>query len=265
MSLNPEESKRRLQRRQEDKKRRQKLLRTLTVAGAALLIILLLILAVSDGKEEKPASIDKPTETTGEIQPAPETKKVIHLIAGGDLEITETVTDSGGLAYDYTDAFIDVAPVLAGGDITLLNFEGNLYGAPYGVDRSAPQSLVTGLANAGVDMLQLANTYPVYKGMDGLAETIAGIRGAGLEPLGAYPSTKAAKEAKGYTIRMVNGIKIAFVAFTKGMDGMILLPGNEGCVNLLFTDYYTDYQKIDKKGITKILDALKSELGIVLR
>ena len=40
---------------------------------------------------------------------------------------------------------------------------------------------------------------------------------------------------------------------------MALPAGKEGCVNLLYTDYSTDYQKVDTEGITKILDAAAKE------
>ena len=49
------------------------------------------------------------------------------------------------------------------------------------------------------------------------------------------------------------------VSFTKGMDGMALPAGNEGCVNLLYTDYATEYQQVDTEGITKVLDAVAKE------
>ena len=56
----------------------------------------------------------------------------------------------------------------------------------------------------------------------------------------------------------VKGVRIAFVAFTKGMDGMTLPQGNEGCVNVLYTDYNNNYQKVDTEGITRVMDNVKS-------
>jgi poly-gamma-glutamate synthesis protein (capsule biosynthesis protein) len=95
--------------------------------------------------------------------------------------------------------------------------------------------------------------------MDGLSKTIDALRAVGIEPVGAYATKKEAAEKKGYTIRTIQGIKIAFVAFTKGMDGMALPSGNEGCVNLLYKDYSTDYQQVDTEGITKVLQAVAKE------
>jgi hypothetical protein len=71
-----------------------------------------------------------------------------------------------------------VLPVLSEADMTVLNLEGNFYGAPYGADRSAPAELAQALDAAGVDIVQLANSYSIYKGMDGLARTINTLKGA---------------------------------------------------------------------------------------
>ena len=262
MALDPEELKRRRQLRQQqrEKQKRSTIVR-LIVAGIALALCAALIVALTVGKKQTPDNADSQNASSGEgtVDPTGPAPTVIRFAAAGDLNINEAVVNSGGGNYDYTSALIDVAHLLADADITALNFEGNLYGEPYGTDRSAPQTLPEALAAAGVDLVQFANSYSIYKGMDGLKQTITGIRAAGMQPLGAFADTAEAQAAKGYTVCSVQGIKIAFVAFTKGMDGMALPAGNEGCVNLLYTDYSTDYQKVDTEGITKILDAAAKE------
>lgn len=260
MALDPEQiRKQRLQRQQNRQKLQQKTLRKLAIAGCFFLLSVAAIIVIAKTpKVSLPPPKDNSSENTEATLNA-NGDTVIHLAAAGDLNITEAVVNAGGSDYNYEKAFLDVAPLLANADITALNFEGSLYGAPYGVDRSAPQSMAEALKNAGVDLVQLANSYSIYKGMDGLRSTIDGIRSAGMEPLGVYESASEAKEAKGYTIRNVQGVKIAFVAFTKGMDGMALPPGNDGCVNLLYTDYASDYQEINVAGIQNILSAVKKE------
>lgn len=191
---------------------------------------------------------------------AGENDTVIHLVAAGDVNVTDNVVNAGGVAYDYTDTFLDVAHLLAEGDITVVNYEGNLCGAPYGSDsHSAPESLMEALNRAGVDLIQLANSYSINQGISGLQATIQGVRSANMEPLGVYADERAYRAGKGYTIREVEGVRIAFVAFTKGMDGMTLPKGSEHCVNVLYNDYDSTYQSVNKTAITKVLDAAKSE------
>ena len=197
--------------------------------------------------------------TSGRYQ-APTT--VIHVRAAGDLNVTDKVVNSADtdLGYDYHKAFIDVAHLLADADLTMLNFEGNLCGAPYGtLTASAPQELMTALADAGVDIVQMANSYSVYNGMIGLATTLQNIRAAGIEPVGAFATNEEFRQSKGYTICNVQGVKVAVVAFTKGMGGLGLPAGSEDCVNVLYKDYATTYREINKDGITNILKNLAEE------
>lgn len=203
---------------------------------------------------------EAPTETSGRAYVAPTT--VIHIRAAGDLTVTDKVVASADtdLGYDYSGSFIDVAHLLADADLTMLNFEGNLCGAPYGTaTASAPQELMEALADAGVDIVQMANSYSVYNGMIGLATTLQNIRAAGIEPIGAFATNEEFKQSKGYTICNVQGIKVGVVAFTKGMGGLGLPAGSENCVNVLYTDYATTYREINKEGITSILKSLSEE------
>ena len=187
---------------------------------------------------------------------------VIHVAAAGDLNINDATVSAGkkGGTYDYTDVFMDVAPVFAGADLALLNFEGNLVGTPYGTESvSAPQALAEALDAMGVDLVQSANSYSVTHGIKGLSTTLNSLREAGLTPLGAFASGEEFQETKGYTIVNVKGIRIAFVAFTKGVGGLSLPAGSEDCVNLLYEDYATTYQKIDTEGIKAVLSNVSAE------
>lgn len=264
MALDPEEFKKRRAAREQQRQRQQhSMIVRLVIAGIVLalcaVLIITLVLSAANNSDE-PQSTPSALQTEGSAAEATEpVETVIHLAAAGDLNITDAVVNSGGADYSYTNTFLDVAHILADADIATVNLEGNLCGPPYGTDRSAPQTMAQALSDAGVDLVQLANSYSIYRGMDGLKDTVNGIRLAGMEPVGAYADPGEAKASKGYTIRTVQGIKIAFVAFTKGMDGMALPAGNEGCVNVLYTDYATDYQNIDTEGISRILDAVAKE------
>lgn len=246
MAMDPQEFKKRREARARQRQKQKKRIRLLGIAAAALLaiaVVVLIILLASNAGPQKPPEEENANRT------------VVHIAAVGDLNVTDKLIASGGENLDYTDTFKDVLPLLADADITLMNLEGNFYGQPYS-DRSAPQSLAKALAKAGVDMVQVANSYSIYKGMDGLKKTLSALNAEGLEPLGAYPTSQ---EAKGYTIRTVQGVKIAFAAFTKGMDGMALPPGSEHCVNVLYTDYESTYQTVDTQRITSILQAVQRE------
>ena len=243
-------------RRESDRKKKRLLIR-LGIVVAVLLICLVVILALPKG-EETPAIPTQPVETdpTGETQTLPPAETVLHLVFGGDLNITDRVVASGTGAYNYTETFMDVAHLFADADIAALNFEGILADAPYGTAAgSAPQSLATALDKAGVDVLQLANSCSLNKGLSGLSATIDAVRTAGMVPLGVK---KANENADSFVIYEVDGVRIAYVAFTKGMDGLALPAGSEGSVNVLYTDYDGMYQKVDINGILQVMSRVNS-------
>lgn len=250
---------------QQQRMRRRLLLAAVVIAVCALALYLLMRdMGSRPGAGESTATgiaAETPTEEKA-TQPPDTPTTTIHIKAAGDLNITDLVVQSGmtSTGYDYTEAFKDVAALLADADLTMLNFEGNLVGEPYGSQRaSAPQQLVDALDAAGVDILQMANSYSIYNGMIGLSQTLENIRAAGMEPVGAFSSQEEFKRSKGYTICEVQGIKVAVVAFTKGMDGLGLPSGSEDCVNKLYVDYDTTYQQVDRDGIRSILRSVASE------
>ena len=109
-------------------------------------------------------------------------------------------------------------------------------------------------------MVQLANSFSNSRGPSGLYTTIDSAIAAGLEPVGVFKDTNQFREKRGFSLFQIKGVKIAVVAFTKGLNGMSLLDGNEDCVNLLYKDYDTTYQKINTEGINAILDDIDREM-----
>ncbi len=253
MALDPEEMKQRRQARKlQQSARRAKTRRTvikLCVAAAVLVVCLVLIFVLTKKKSPQAAPQAQAGETT-----------VIHLAAAGDLNINDITVGAGGASYDYTNTFLDVAHLFAGADAAFLNFEGNLMGTPYGSKNAfAPQTMMQALKNAGVDMLQLANSYAIYNGTSGLANTIRGVNDAGMLPLGVYASNADFRSEKGFVLRDIQGVRVAFTAFTKGMDGLALPAGSENCVNVLYTDYASTYQQVDTERITQVLKEIEKE------
>jgi len=273
MALDPQEfQKRRLERAQKRQRQSKQLRLRLIAAGVVLVLVAVLIVVLTrraptqqPGATQVPTEQTRPTDTQTDATEAPaesvpeetEPTTVIQMACVGDLNVTDLTVAPGERLDGYTEAFLDVAHLLADADVTAVNFEGSLYGVPYGTEEaSAPQALMDSLARAGVDFVQLANSYSIRHGMLGLDATIRGVRAAGMAPLGV---SSAQTGDQGYVIREVGGIRIAFVAFTKGMDGMALPAGSEGSVNVLYEDYDRTYQNVDTEGITRVLRQVARE------
>lgn len=282
-----EELNRRRERRKELQEQRHKqqkaLMLKLILATMVLLVSAVAIIIVTLSKPSpkpqptEPVVVQTEPQSTEQTQPPetqpPETlppmfteppveegKSVIHLVAAGDLNITDNVVASGGEGQNFSPAFVDVLPLLASGDLTVVNLEGNIIGAPYGgTYKSAPQSLLVALKRAGVDLVQMSNSCSIYNGVAGLSATLDAIQAAGLQSVGAFRNRDEFRRTGGYTIRQVGDIKVAIVGFTKGMDSMALPSGSEDCVNVLYKDYDSTYRSVDTDGIKRILKSVAED------
>ena len=268
----------RLQRqRRREAEARQRRQTTFRLIGMALALVMAvgLIVWVSAGGPQQTAQPTQPTqiatapttEATEEPTTLPSTEPtepytVIHIAAAGDLNVTDQVltTSMNSAGYDFSNVFLDVMPVFAQADLSLLNFEGTLAGAPYGSKTgSAPPALAQTLADMGIDLVQTANSAAIRAGVLGLQSTVSSFRNLGIGCVGTFSDSDAFRRSGGFTMVELQGIRVAFVAFTKGMDNTGLPTGSEDCVNVLYEDYTTDYKKIDTKAVTKILDNVAQE------
>ncbi len=276
MAEEDEELRRRRQRRAELRKKRQRQQLMLGILAAAVVFLLcgILIFAMTRPAAENPTATTVGTATTASKEAmestgstdatgttdATEPTTVMHFAAVGDLNLSERLLASGGENGDFSRVFLDVMPELASADLTTVNLEGMACGEPYGgVRASVPEDLLTALKNAGVDMVQSANSYSLTNGLSGLATSLQTIRDVGLEPLGAYANTEEVEKYEGFSLFEVNGIRVAVFAMTKGMNGLTLPSGNSMCVNLLYEDYATTYQTIYADRINYILDNVAME------
>ena len=202
MALDRDElNKRRREREAYRRKRQQAMYTRLAIAIAVLLACAVGIFILIQNSEPasapviatEAAPVIEETEAPTEKRSSWDKEPVkIHIAAAGDLNVTDKVIWSGQTSgdFNYTNAFMDVAPILSEADLALMNFEGNVCGAPYGTETiSAPQQLLEALKNAGVDVLQMANSCSIRNGLIGLTATLANIRAAGLEPVGASVSS----------------------------------------------------------------------------
>ena len=161
----------------------------------------------------------------------------------------DKATDS----YDFSHVFSNIASNLRDADITIGNLETTFAGPEKGYSGyptfNTPDALATNLKELGFDVLSTANNHSLDKGYNGLVRTIETLDNVGISHMGTYASEGAQSEI---LIKEVNGIKIAFLAYTYGTNGIPVPSGKEYCINL-----------IDKDAIKQDLEKAKS-LGVDL-
>lgn len=247
-------------------KRRRIIRQRITLGVIALVIILLIVLiAKGCGGDKKPTvpadnnTQDQQTEQTD--TPSLPTSSTATLTAVGDIMVYDSqladAKESDG-SYNFLPALAPVSSLLTGADVTVANFEANFGGEAAGYPYfRAPEDLATTLAGLGVDILQTANTYSIQNGMAGLNSTIEVIREKGMSSLGTYLSAEDKTENR-VVVKEANGIRMAFIGFTKGVNNLTVPDGSEYCVDLLYTDYATTYNTVNTAGIVDAVEAAKA-------
>jgi poly-gamma-glutamate synthesis protein (capsule biosynthesis protein) len=130
--------------------------------------------------------------------------------------------------YSFTSSLAPAAPILRAADLTIANLETTLPGkeSDYsGYPRfGAPDALAEALAEAGVDLVTVANNHILDKGKDGMLRTVKVLERLGLQPVGAYPSVEDWRK-KRVRFLEVKGYRLAVLAYTYWTNGLPTPPG----------------------------------------
>lgn len=139
--------------------------------------------------------------------------------------------------YDFSYVYDDIKDYTSASDITVGSLETTFAGKEKGYSNyptfNTPDSLATALKDIGVDVVSLAGNHALDYGYNGLCRTIDVFDNIGISHLGTY---KTAEEQEKLLIKNVKGVKIAFLNYTYGTNGIPLPNGKEFCVNLIDKD-----------------------------
>lgn len=120
--------------------------------------------------------------------------------------------------YDFTPTFKYVKKYIEAADIALGNFETVTAGGEVGYSGyprfNTPEEALFALKEAGFDILSTANNHSLDQGKNGLIKTIDNIHKYGMKNIGTY------KEENTILVEEVNQIKIGFLSYTYGLNGM---------------------------------------------
>lgn len=248
-------------RRQEQKRRLLMRQRVLVIVLLVIVILsLILILRGCRNRREHPELYVK-KDNALELQTEPDA--TVNIAAVGDIMITDDLLADARQpdgSYQFAESFAAVSGYTLSADLAIGNLECNFCGEPYAgkPDYRAPDSLAMTLSTIGFDLLQTANTCSIQNGLSGLQSTIDALTNAGIDHAGTYASQAERSNNGGVVLKTVSGMKIAIIAYTKGLGGLQLPEGAEYAVNLLYKDYSTDYEKLDMSALLDSVDAAKA-------
>jgi poly-gamma-glutamate synthesis protein (capsule biosynthesis protein) len=137
-----------------------------------------------------------------------------------------------GVDYDFSGVFAAVAPVIGGADLAICHLETPL--APpegpfegYPIFATQPQ-IVDALAGAGYDTCSTASNHSLDGGFVGLVRTLDTLDAGGLGHTGTY---RTEQEAQIPHLMTVDGVRVAHLAWTYGLNGIPEPAGRPWAVN----------------------------------
>ena len=186
-------------------------------------------------ENEEKANEENKTNNNSEETP---TDTTFTLTAIGDImchntQYLDAYNDETG-EYDFSYVFDDISLYTKTADICIGNLETTFAGEDVGYSSyptfNTPDSLAYELKDIGVDVLSTAGNHALDKGFNGLSRTIDVLNDADISHLGTY---KSKEEQDKTLIKYVKGIKIAFVNFAYGTNGIPIPSDKPYCVNLI--------------------------------
>ena len=194
---------------------------------------------------------DKNSETDTTQKVSEDT--TFHLAAIGDIMCHNTqymdAYNSNTNEYDFSYVFDDIRYYIKNANITVANLETTFAGKEKGYSNyprfNTPDALAYNLKDLGVDVVSTAGNHSLDYGFDGLSRTIDVLNTADISHVGTYQSQK---ERNTILFKYVKGIKIAFLNYAYGTNGISIPSDKSYCINL-----------IDKDLIKKDIDSAKSQ------
>lgn len=139
--------------------------------------------------------------------------------------------------YDFSYVYDDIKDYTSSADITIGSLETTFAGEDRGYSNypvfNSPDSLATGLKDIGVDVISLAGNHALDYGYSGICRTIDVLDNVGISYLGTY---KSAEDQDKILIKDVKGVKIAFINYTYGTNGIPVPSDKPYCLNLIDKD-----------------------------
>jgi len=161
----------------------------------------------------------------------------IKLVATGDIMAHMGNIKAAKTAYGYNfEQFFapEVVKVLRDGDLVIGNFETRLAGKERRYTGypafNAPDELAQDLKIVGFNFLTTANNHVLDRGAAGIERTNVLLSTLVIGNTGSFATPQAAEKI---TVKRINGVDVAILAYTYGTNGIPLPRGREYMVNII--------------------------------
>lgn len=202
---------------------------------------------------KKEPTIEKNTEISEEtIIISPKEDQHFSMSVIGDImchnsQYKDAYNSSTG-TYDFSYVFEDIKDYISSADIAIGNLETTFAGKNKGYSNyprfNTPEQLAYNLKYFGIDVLSTANNHCMDTNFSGLVSTLNYLNDAGISHVGTNASLE---EQNTILIKEVNGIKLAFLAFTYGTNGIPVPKDKSFAVNLIDDNFILQQLSLAKE------------------
>ncbi|MFL6557515.1 MAG: CapA family protein, partial [Bacillus sp. (in: firmicutes)] len=209
---------------------------TICIALASYLLIQLVQDSDSDFEQDSKDYSVKEHKTRSLLKTNREITEKITIGAIGDILIHEPIYKDAfnGVQYNFDPMFENVKPLLSKPDVLTANQESTIGGASLGLSGyprfNSPFEVADALVHSGVDIVSTANNHTLDKGEKGIKLEAAYLDSLGLLHVGSFLNEK---DRQNLRIVNKNGIKLAFLSYTYGTNGISVPHGKDFLVNLI--------------------------------
>ena len=151
-------------------------------------------------------------------------------------------------SYDFSYVFTDIKEYINSADISIGNLETTFAGKEKGYSNyprfNTPEQLATNLKDVGIDVVSTANNHCMDTNYTGLVSTLKYLDEA---EIGHTGTNETLEKQKKILVKDINGIKIAFLSFTYGTNGIPIPKDKSFAVNLIDEDLILQQIKLAKQ------------------
>ena len=157
--------------------------------------------------------------------------------------------DSVTKTYDFSYVFSDIKEYISSADIAIGNLETTFAGKERGYSNyprfNTPEQLAKNLKDFGIDVVSTANNHCMDTNYTGLVSTLKYLDEAGIAHTGTNETAENQNEI--LIKEDIKGIKIAFLSFTYGTNGIPIPSDKKFAVNLIDEDLILKQIKLAKE------------------
>ena len=214
---------------------------------AIIIFILFKFSSLLGDSTKNVSSQSKETSTTVKKEPV-----TIHMSVIGDIMSHSTnfknAYDSDSKKYDFSNVFKNIEDYIKDADISIGNLETTFSGEKRGYSGyptfNTPDELATNLKDLGIDILSTANNHCMDKSYSGLVRTLDILDEVKIDHTG---TSRDEDEQNKILIKDVNGIKIAFLSYTYGTNGITVPSDKKYAVNMIDKDLIKKHINLAKE------------------